>query len=179
MPQPFDIGQIRLMLSSHTYAPAVNGSEPEAQFSLPLHSPGHRYDRYSTAIRYLDRPRLFENRHSYRLLSVTPDGDGCPSLDFSTGTYFDKVDVSETLGHEFAAAYIDRSRRRLHPHPTWGDLPFRALIGNPFNLARRPVLPGIITLTLRRSPGTGLATFLLHLRDPSRVAIGGWQRTLI
>lgn len=176
--RPTDIDQVRLTLSSDTPPPTVKGSEPEAQLSLPLHSPGHLYDRYSTAIRYLDRPQLFENRHSYRLLSATHDTHGRPSLGFGIATYFDKVDISETLVHEFAAAYIDRSRRHLNPPPAWQDLPLRTLTGNPFDFTRRAVLPGIITLTLRRSPGT-CPSMLLHLRDPSRVAIGGRVCTVI
>jgi hypothetical protein len=177
MSAPVDIGQVRLTLLPDARPPTINGSEPEAQLSLPLHSLGHRYDRYSTAIRYLDRPRLFENRHSYRLLAVAREGSRT-SLDFGIATYFDKVDISETLVHEFASAYIDRSHRHLSPPPSWEDLPFRTLIGSPFDLSRRPVLPGVITLTLRRSPATS-PSMLLHLRDPSRVAIGGRVPTLI
>ena len=52
---------------------------------------------------------------------------------------------------------------------TPADLPFRSLIGDPFDFDRRAVLPAITTLTLRRR-GNGTATFLLHWRDPAKVA---------
>jgi hypothetical protein len=46
----------------------------------------------------------------------------------------------------------------------------RALVGDPFDLQRRYVVPAIETLTLRRNRETGEATFLLHWRDPAKVA---------
>jgi hypothetical protein len=52
-------------------------------------------------------------------------------------------------------------------------MPLRALIGDPFDLRRRSVIPDIQTLTLRRDRSTGTATFLLHWRDPAKVATDG------
>jgi hypothetical protein len=51
------------------------------------------------------------------------------------------------------------------------DLPFRKLVGCPFELERRPLLPSINTLTLRR--GRTSAAFILHWRDPVQVAVAG------
>ena len=61
---------------------------------------------------------------------------------------------------------------RLHTAGDVGlrDLPFRSLIGDPFGLQRRAVLPAITTLTLRRTRGRGSVSFLLHWRDPRKVA---------
>lgn len=55
--------------------------------------------------------------------------------------------------------------------PTTRPLPFRTLIGDPFDLARRPLLPSIDTLTIRRSRHG--ASFVLHQRDAAQVAVAG------
>jgi hypothetical protein len=177
MPEPVELDDLDLTFILDAPPAVITGSEPEARLSLPLHSPGHQYDRYSAAIRYLDKPRLFENRPSYRLVSVTNDSSPRLGLDFSLATYFEKVDVSETLAHEFAAASLDRTRKHVDPTPTPDDLPFRTLIGDPFAFDNKPVLPGVVTLTIRLSPAG--ATMLLHVRDPGRVAIGGRVQTLL
>ncbi len=82
---------------------------------------------------------------------------------FGLGTYFDKLDICEALGHEIAAvassADSDLSGK---------DLPFRSLIGDPFDFQQRTVLPAITTLTIRR--GKSGAGFFLHWRDPHKVA---------
>jgi transcriptional regulator with XRE-family HTH domain len=180
MPEPIDVQHLDLAWMPAAPPPSVAGTEPEARLCLPLHSPGHQYDRYSTAVRHLDRPRLFENRISYRLYSYDRAiTDDVPTMRFSLGTYFDKVDVSETLVHEYAVASLDRQRRGRSLAPTLDELPFRALVGDPFGLVRRPVLPGVVTLTLRRSPSGADPSMLLHLRDPAQVAIGGRVHTLI
>ncbi|WP_147942286.1 hypothetical protein [Microbispora sp. CSR-4] len=54
-----------------------------------------------------------------------------------------------------------------------GRLPFRGLVGDPTDLRRRPALCAISTLTLRHDRRTGEASFVLHWRDPARVAHGG------
>jgi hypothetical protein len=83
---------------------------------------------------------------------------------FGLGTYFDKLDISEAIGHEIAEA---RSRRA--GEITGRDLPFRSLVGDPFDFRRRAVLPAVTTLTLRRAKAG--ASFLLHWRDPRKVAM--------
>lgn len=162
---PVQLEDIQLEWSSDPGPISVTGTEPEAAEALPLRAPGRRFDRYTSAIRYLDRPSLFENRASYRLLDVdlTP---GAASMRFCFGTYFDKLDVSEAIGHEIAAAHMESEKYQAK----WADLPLRGLIGDPFDFQRRAVMPAIETLTLRRQRGTGDATFLLHWRDPAKVA---------
>ncbi|WP_020669493.1 helix-turn-helix domain-containing protein [Amycolatopsis nigrescens] len=141
----------------------ITGSEPEASGVLPLRAPACRFERYTSAIRYLDRPALFENRPSYRLLDVAVSGSSA-SMTFCLGTYFDKLDVSEAIAHELAAA------RSAGEPADWTRLPLRGLIGDPFDLRARAVMPAIETLTLRRNRSTGEATFPLHWRDPAKVA---------
>ena len=105
---------------------------------------------------------MFENRPSYRLLGLAWAG-GAGAMRFSVATYFDKLDVSEAIGHEMAEL-----RSRKDTQITGRDLPFRSLIGDPFDCHRRAMLPAVTTLTLRR--GRGGESFLLHWRDPRKVA---------
>lgn len=150
-PEPLDLREVRLRWTDAAPAPAVRGREPEATALLPEGPNG-----YAEALGSLDRPRLFENRTCYRLLGVS-----WPELTFTRGCYFDGVDVGEAAGHEFAA-------RAGRP-----PLPFRTLVGDPTDLGRRAALCAVSTLTLRHDRRTGEASFVLHWRDPARVAHGG------
>jgi len=172
--RPVDFADIQLEWADGPQPLAVHGTEPPAQRTCPLRAPGQRYERYTSAVRYLATPTLFENRPSYRLLDISWPAADHPRLRFGFPTYFDKIDISEAAGHEFAAAC---------PHPAqfasqgpveelWRQLPFRAMFADPFDLRQRAVIPAITTLTLRRRPD-GTAAFLLHWRDSSRVATAG------
>jgi transcriptional regulator with XRE-family HTH domain len=163
--RPLRLEDIDLQWADDAAGTLVTGGEPEASCTLPLRSPGQRFARYTSAIRYIDAPTLFENRPSYRLLDVDLSGDR-GHLRFGLGTYFDKLDVSEAVAHELALA----EGADADQVPPWSDLPMRALIGDPFDLRRRFVMPAIETLTLRRNRKAGDATFLLHWRDPAKVA---------
>ena len=66
---------------------------------LPLRTPRRTFPSYSSAIRYLSPPGLFENRPCYRLLEAPPNGQTQPRLRFGQSTYFDKIDMSEALVH--------------------------------------------------------------------------------
>ncbi|MFE1596831.1 hypothetical protein [Nocardia sp. NPDC058705] len=116
-------------------------------------------------MKHLDPPQLFESRPSYRYLGGTVTSG---LLDFGLASYFDKLDVSEALAHELAAVCM--------AHPTTdvsdlkGCLPFREIIGDPFDPARRAIIPAITTLTIRLRRFPAPPSFLLHWRDPSRVA---------
>ncbi|MFG1628992.1 hypothetical protein [Kribbella sp. NPDC049227] len=142
----------------------ITGIEAEARSALPLRAPGHAFTRYTAAIRYLRKPALFENRHSYRLTDVEW-GEGTSRMRFGLATFFDKLDVSEPLGHEAAAA-------ELAGHLDWSHLPFRGLVSDPFDLSARIVNPGISTLTIRRNTADGTGTFFLLRRDPTQVTNG-------
>ncbi|WP_280365358.1 hypothetical protein [Nocardia abscessus] len=89
-------------------------------------------------------------------------------LDFGLASYFDKVDVCEALAHELAAACMEHWPDR--ESELKGRLPFRELVGDPFDLPRRAVIPAITTLTLRLRRYPAKPSFLLHWRDPARVA---------
>ena len=157
---------------------AVDGSEPEVHGLLPLRTNRYGYDRYTSAIRYVDPPTLFENRPSYRLLDLRWTDAGRGKMAFGPSTYFEKLDVSEAVGHELAAVRLgedhrgDGSSEVQSARQHWGQLPFRRLVGDPFDLGARAVIPAISTLMLRRREG-GHASFLLHWRDPAKVATAG------
>ncbi|MFB9718942.1 hypothetical protein [Planobispora longispora] len=175
--EPLDLRRIALRWTGRSPAPAVTGREEEAASALP---PGA--GSYAEAMGALDRPGMFENRTCYRLLDVA-----WPELGFTRGHYFDGVDVGEAAAHEFAAARllgeVTGERRgetagegrgaALGESPGKAELPFRSLVADPTDLRLRTVLPAVSMLTLRRDSRTGAMTFVLHWRDPARVAHGG------
>jgi transcriptional regulator with XRE-family HTH domain len=166
---PIDLADIQLEWVDQASPPVIGGAVEQAQALCPLWAPGQRYDRYTTAIRYLDPPSLFENRQSYRLLEVAwSDQRRAGRLAFSIATYFDKLDLAEALGHELAVRWCEHPPIIAVPPQR---LPLRTVIGDPFDLTRRAVIPAVTTLTLRRSGPS--ASFLLHWRDPERVATAG------
>jgi hypothetical protein len=160
--EPVDLADIAMSWVPDAPRARVTGAEPETAVLRPLRVPGHQFDRYTAAVRYLDPPALFENRPSYRLLGLAWAG-ATGAMRFGLSTYFDKLDISEALGHEIA----ELASRKDGP-VTGRDLPFRSLIDDPFDFHRRAMLPAITTLTLRRARGG--ASFLLHWRDPQKVA---------
>jgi len=167
--QPVPLERISLEWVAELPINSLDGSEPESSSVRPLRGDGQRYARYAEALGELDPPRLFENRTSYRLLHMQRGEDGGLVLGFGKGSYFDIVNVCEAVGHEFALAY------QANPHelPSLGQLPFRALVGDPCDPARRPLMIGISVLTLRRDRAGGAASFVLHRRDAKNVAHGG------
>lgn len=126
-----------------------------------------------------------DNRRAVRLLRVGNQAPGPPvavrvaaeldaslpdrSLSFGLAAYFDKLDVSETLGHELAVACMDTGIPDA-PERLAGKLPFRDLVGDPFDLQRRAIIPAVTTLTVRLRRWPAEPTFLLHWRDPAKVA---------
>ena len=150
--EPTDLGAVKLMWTDESPPQAVTGSEAESECCRPLMPHGRRYPKYCHAIRDLDPPSLFENRISYRLLNLSSDSSHQEQT-YGYTTYFAMVDVCEAVAHEIAAAWLrnDGDACRIKP----SELPFRSLIGNPFDLSRRPVLPSTDTLTIRHDTGTG------------------------
>jgi hypothetical protein len=162
---PVPLDDITLKWCADTPTPLVDGTGPESAGVRPLDDDGRRFPTYAAALGTLARPRLFEDRPCYRLVDVAVDGRRA-ELSFGTGTYFDVMNTCEAVAHELAAAYAnDGNNQELE------DLPLRALVGDPCDLRRRPVLPAISALTIRRTP-TG-ASFMLHRRDAAKVAHGG------
>jgi transcriptional regulator with XRE-family HTH domain len=171
--RPIPIEAVTLEWVSHHPRPVITGHEAELRPVLPLRTPGHAFRQYTSVIRYLSPPSLFENRPTYRLLDVSWEPSEQGKLQFGLATFFDKLDVSEALGHEFAAAAM------ADGSPTWRQLPFRARLPEPFDLASRMAGASIATLTIRHNTNDGSHTFFLLGRDPSKVAVGGGQYGVI
>jgi hypothetical protein len=173
---PVPLDTIKLTWIAQASEAAINGSEPESYLTRPLRAPGQRYACYADALAALGRPRLFEDRPSYRLLAVDWSDHGSlgGQLAFWRGSYFQILNICEAAAHELAAVVLDIPEpERAHIQWLRGRLPFRALITDPFDLRLRPILPAISTLTIRRDTAAGTATWLAHWRDPAKVASGG------
>jgi len=167
--EPVELGSLALRLDERPQTAEVDGSEPESESTRPLRTSGLRFERYTSAIKYLSPPALFESRPSYRLLAASL---ASRRLEFGLGAYFDKIDVCEALAHETAALCLTQGLPSS-PEPLRGRLPFRELIGDPFDPQRRAIVPAIATLTVRLRRRPAEPSFLLHWRDPAKVAISG------
>src|ERR1039457_6023700 len=136
--EPVDLGALKLAWTDESVPDAITGGEAESEHCRPLMPHGGRYPKYCHAIRDLDPPSLFENRISYRLLDLVCDRN-YQEQTYGYTTYFDMVDVGEAVAHEIAEAWLrcngDAARIKM------SELPFRGLIGDPFDLSCRPVLP--------------------------------------
>lgn len=160
---PVELDAVRLLWSdAHT---PISTAGP-LDHVLPLTDRGDRYTTYSRAVRDLVRPRLLENRLSYRLLEARTDNG--MALTFGTTTFFETFDVKQGLAHEFKASWLASGRSV----PDWDSLPMRTGIGDPFDPTRLLMSPGVSTLTIRRSR-SGDHRFVLHERDGGKVADGG------
>lgn len=164
---PVQLDRITLDLRPDTQPAQIAGSEAETSLVRPLRTDGSRFPTYADALAALDRPTLFEDRTSYRLLQAEQRADGTLRLLFGLGAYLDVINISEAVAHELALA----SMRQADP-VTRDKLPFRSLIGDPCDPTRRPLMPAISVLTLR-TERSGAATFFLHWRDPQKVAHAG------
>lgn len=171
--EPADLGALVLQLDERPQTVTVDGSEPESAAVRPLRTAGQRFDRYTSAMGHLSPPALFESRPCYRLLDVS-----LPQrrLGFGLAGYFDKLDVCEPLAHELAAVCRAGGLPDA-PEQLTGRLPFRELVGDPFATRTRPLNGGFAALTIRRHPAG--PSFLLHWRDPAKVATGGGSYSVI
>lgn len=169
MDTPVELDLVRLTFSD-TECP-VPRLEP-VEHVLPLTARGERYASYSRAVRDLVRPRLLENRLSYRLLEVSRRDE--LTLRFGTTTFFEVFDVKECLAHEFKAAWLAAGGSV----PDWAALPLRTAVGDPFDPRRLLMSPGISTLTIRKSRH-GEHRFMMHQRDGRAVADGGGMCTVM
>jgi hypothetical protein len=172
--QPIELSDLRLSLTATTQPPLITGAEEESNDTRPLLEAGRRYSRYSAAMRDIAKPRLFENRPGWRLVDVDLAADHGRSLVFGETTYFEVLDVCEALAHEAVAAHLGTTGKVAS---AWRELPFRRLLGDPFDLSRRPVMPSTDTLTIRVEPAG--ASFVLHYRDPGSVASSGGMLGLV
>jgi hypothetical protein len=161
-PRPVALDAVALAWDPGAPDPVADGTGPASAHVRPA---GGGYPAYADAIAALDAPALFENRPCYRL--IRGDLTAGPALGMAMTRYFDAVNLGHAVAHELVAAW-DRQAGRL----SLADLPLRAQAGDPCDLARRPAMVAVTTLTLRREPG-GAATFLLHWRDPAKVNHAG------
>ncbi|MGH3794038.1 MAG: helix-turn-helix domain-containing protein [Pseudonocardiaceae bacterium] len=169
---PIALEDVELEWEPDPQRPIVVGQEPEARSLLPLRTRSQAFPSYSSAIRYLNPPELFENRPCYRLLGASLRGPGRAYLRFGQSCFFDKIDVAEVLAHEFCAAVINAT-------PSWPELPFRSLISDPFDLGLRTVNTSINTLTIRHEADSDKASFFLLRRNPANVVSGGGLYCLV
>jgi len=174
---PVPLEDTMLDLDLSIAEPAVTGAEPESAAVRPLASVDARYRCYHHAVRDLAAPRLFENRLCFRLISLDWT-QSAARMTFGQMSFFDAMDTSEALAHEFAAHHVTThgSQETLMPRASWRGLAFRKLIGDPFDLNRRPLMGAIGTLTIR---GGESPAVVLHHRDSSRVAGGGGMAHLL
>jgi transcriptional regulator with XRE-family HTH domain len=168
--RPMELGRLKLALDEGPQEFTIRGSEPESIGVRPLRAIGANFDTYTAAIRQLDRPYLFESRPSYRILG---GNFAAQELSFGLANYFDKLDLSEAVGHELARACMSAGDVPVAIGNIANQVPFRNLIGDPFNFTSRAVIPAITTLTLRLRRYPLPPTFLLHWRDPAKVATAG------
>ena len=117
---------------------------------------------YHAAVRRHDAPKSFFNGVSFRLLHAEP-AQNPVQLRFGMGTYFDGFDTCEPLGFE-AALRFEESRGATVRGP------YRDWLGDPFDLTSRCAVPGVNTLTIRRSGKD--VTFYLHQRTSVATAAG-------
>ncbi len=139
---PIALEDIELEWEPNPPKPIIVGQEPEARALLPLRTRLQAFLSYSSAIRYLSPPALFENRPCYRLLGVSFSSNTQTIFRFGQSCYFDKIDMSEALSHKLSSAVMNGT-------PSWSELPFRSLISDPYDLALRSVNSSITTLTIR------------------------------
>ncbi len=170
---PVPLSAVTLEWVADPPRPVLTGQEAELRPVLPLRTPRHAFPSYTSAIRYLSPPSLFENRPSYRLLHACCESPGQATLRFGPATFFDKIDVSEALSHELAAAVLGGASSALP------RLPFRSLLPQPFDLSARIACTAIDTLTIRRDTTDGSGTFFLLARDPAHVVSGGGQYCVV
>jgi hypothetical protein len=174
---PVPLEEVSLAMDSAAAHPLITGGEPESAAVRSLVAPDQRYRRYHDAVRELAAPTLFENRLCYRLTGL----DWSAStiwMNFGHMGFFDSMDTNEALAHETAAHHLtrDHSGQLLTATASWRRLAFRKLMGDPFDLARRPLMGAVGTLTIR---GGDSPSIVLHQRDGGRVAGGGGMTHLL
>jgi hypothetical protein len=164
------LSEVKVEVDTLAGPPPIDGTGPESELVRPLRTPTMRYERYSHAVRDVARPRLFENRPSWRLTAAQFDSGGGGRLSFGDMTYFDAMDVCEAIAHETAAGLVVNGTSIATP--TRRGLSLRNAVGDPFDLQRRAQILSINTLTIRLDKA-GSATVILHNRSAASVATSG------
>ena len=159
--EPVPLGAIDVEFAPDRPFTGLTGGDPATETVRPIRPDGSRYPSYAAAMADLAAPAVFENRSTYRLLDADLSGSR-GRLVFGRGNYFDGIDLGEAAAHEYAAARL-----------TGVDTALRSMIGNPCDLAHRPMNIAISALTIRHDRAGGAASFLLHWRDPAKVGHAG------
>ncbi|MGR3935230.1 helix-turn-helix domain-containing protein [Streptomyces sp. BRA346] len=167
---PVPLEDVHLTWSEDRVPTPISGAESELDHIRPCRENGTPYSLYADAVEALARPKLFQDRQCYRLLGLDSTRPQ-PQLHLGRGRYFDVINICEAAAHEFAAASLMSADNSILPAAS--AMPFRSAIGDPTDLSRRPVMAAISTLTIRHDRTTDDAQFILHWRDPQKVATGG------
>jgi hypothetical protein len=111
--EPVDLADIAMTWVPDPAPPKVTGAEAETRLLRPLRVPGQQFDRYTSAVRYLDPPSLFENRPSYRLLSLAWAGRtgqcGSACLPISTSSTSARRSATRSPSSAVARAHSSRA----------------------------------------------------------------------
>ena len=158
---PVPLADVQLDYQPDTPFDGLTGTGDVASDVLPLRPDGTAYARYSEALADLAAPASLHNLPTYRLLSAELHDD--PRLVFGAGYYFDGLDTGEASAHEYAGVDLGEMQ----------TLTLRTAIGDPTDLARRPVNVAVSALTLRHDRATGETTMPLHHRDATKVGHAG------
>ncbi|WP_406006665.1 hypothetical protein OG440_11030 [Streptomyces sp. NBC_00637] len=165
-PRPLPLEAVRMSLREVRPYERLDGRAGQLDRYWPYRSGAGRWESYSAAIESVDRPAVWFNGPSYRLLEVVPPPSDRPEagldLTFTLGRYFDHLDTTEALVYEEALRAVQGAARPLHG-------PYRRSLGDPFALDRRCALPGVSTLTIRVEDGA--AYFFMHHREAGKVAV--------
>ncbi|MGW5363373.1 hypothetical protein [Actinopolymorpha pittospori] len=165
---PIELSEIALGWVADPAPPVVDGRGLVTAHVRPVGAAGRPFETYAETMGALARPAVFEDRIAYRLLSAELAG-GSPAMTFCRGSYFEGVNVGEAAAHELAAAW----RPNVPIQVLRDQLPLRQSVGDPCELGQRSALPAVSTLTIRHDRVTGEASFILHWRDPAKVAHAG------
>jgi hypothetical protein len=180
--EPVPLDEVTLSWRPGRHSTVIDSTGPGGSAGVrPLRDDGVPYGSYAAALEALSRPRLLENRICYRLLEARASAANA-RLAFGMGRYFDLINVGEAVAHETASRVLARRAPGGGREPrgpavsgtlSLSELPLRAAVGDPLDLGRRSVTPGICTLVLRLDRDAGAAQMILHWRDPASVAVNG------
>lgn len=164
-PRPIDELDLKLIEESSPYD---LDQLRQLQRYLPTDATGRRFTRFHEAVSAFDKPALWFDAVTYRLLGVEPT-EHALRLTVGPSRYWDCFDFAEGLKHEAGHHYLKSKGRRVGGR-------FRRSLGGPFNFAGRHCGLGVSTLTIRAAESG--ATFYLHRRGSS-VAVGQNEISLV
>jgi len=112
--RPLPLAAVKLVLRETLPQEQLHRARADLRRHWPREAGKGRLETYAAAVEALDRPGIWFNGPSYRLLEVTPppadQPDAGPGLTLARGRYFDGLDTSEV--------HACRDARGGHPHRT-------------------------------------------------------------